>query len=124
LLLDRLPTIPGVQSVTGIRNPMMTGIASIGFVTKSGRQLRVDTADVGPQFFETMRVQLVRGRVFSPQDVGRSGVAPVVVTESYLKQFFPGEDVLGKPMGPPKVNVGLDSVQIVGVIRDTKFVGL
>jgi len=124
ILLDLLATIPGVQSVTGIRNPVMTGAASIGFVTMGGRQLRVDTADVGPQFFETMRVPLLRGRVFSPEDVGRSGVAPVVVTESYMKQFFPGEDVLGKPMGPPKVNVGLDGVQIVGVIRDTKFGGL
>jgi predicted permease len=124
LLLDRLATIPGVQSVTGIRNPVMTGAASIGFVTMGGRQLRVDTADVGPQFFETMRVPLLRGRVFSPEDVLGSNVAPVVVTESYMKQFFPGEDVLGKPMGPPKVNVGLDSIQIVGVIRDTKFAGL
>jgi hypothetical protein len=113
-----------IQSVTGIRNPVMTGAASVGFVARGGSQLPVNTADVGPKFFETMRVPLLRGRLFSPEDVARSDVAPVVVTESYMKQFFPGEDVLGKPMGPPKVNVGLDSVQIVGVIRDTKFGGL
>jgi len=36
ILLDLLATIPGVQSVTGIRNPVMTGAASIGFVTMVG----------------------------------------------------------------------------------------
>jgi putative ABC transport system permease protein len=65
-----------------------------------------------------MRVPLLRGRVFAPEDVTRSDAVPVVVSESYAKQFFPGEDV-PKRIGPPSLRL-----EAIGIVADTKFGGL
>jgi ABC-type antimicrobial peptide transport system permease subunit len=77
----------------------------------------VEAPDVGPLFFEAMSIPLVRGRTFSPEDDSRSSEV-VVVNEMFAKTFFPGEDAVGRRIGRQ------GRLEIVGLVKDTKFSGL
>ncbi len=84
-------------------------------------QVNVVTAD----FFKTVRVPLLHGRDFNVHD-DRNAPRVAIVTESFAKEFFPGEDPVGKritpngsadPGDPPKC-------EIVGVAGDLHLISL
>jgi putative ABC transport system permease protein len=80
---------------------------------------------VGFDFFKTMRVPLRRGRDFTVRD-DRNAPPVVIVSESFAKQFFAGEDPVGKRItvngsvdpGDPPVR------EIVGVVGDMHLISL
>jgi predicted permease len=118
-LLERnLTAIPGVQSVSGIRNSLMKGPTTLG---------NYAYFDVGPNFFETMRIPLVRGRLFTAEDQARlltlpNGVRPgvVVISESFANRLFFGSDAVGRLL-PEQGNA---APEIIGVVKDVKLEGL
>jgi predicted permease len=60
-----------------------------------GKENRVYSHHVGPQYFETMGIRLARGREFSAADrVDAPKV--VVISQTMAKRFWPGQDPLGK----------------------------
>jgi predicted permease len=68
--------------------------------------------------FRTMNVPLVRGRTFDAGD--RLGGAPVaIINETFARRFWPGADPIGH-----RIIVGDDTREIVGVVRDGKYVSL
>ena len=46
-----------------------------------------DAAEVGPDFFETMGIPVVRGRTFTATDFQRRGV--YVVNEAFARHYYP-----------------------------------
>jgi predicted permease len=115
LLLERVSTISGVKAVTGIRNPVMRHSLSRMRSTMPGLVLGRndfwDSAEVGPRFFETIGIPLLRGRTFTDADFARGGAA-FVVNEAWVKRFFPNSDPVDKGNG------------IVGVVGDVKIAGV
>jgi predicted permease len=85
-----------------------------------GQTLDADTIFVDPGYFNAMRIPLIQGRVFQPEDrLDRSG--EVIVNQDFVRQFLKGESVLDKHIKPSLVEVpGADTgLQIVGVVADT-----
>ncbi len=93
------------------------------------------TRSVGPDFFPTMGMRLLRGRGLLPTDrQDTPGVA--VVNESFARRHFAGEDPLGQRIhfpenryvpGSPGFQLGhlvVDDVQVVGVVEDAKYASL
>jgi predicted permease len=81
---------------------------------------------VSPGYFDTFRIPLFRGRLFTDQDDG--GAAPVVlISEIMAKQFWPQSDpvgeliTIGKFMGPEFEE---PSRQIIGVVGDVRDIAL
>jgi predicted permease len=80
------------------------------------------------QYFETMKIPIVRGRGFNSGDVG--GAAVAVINESMAKRFYPNTDPIGRrvrPGGPPLPPGQPDTLPwftIVGVAKDVKQGGL
>ena len=109
-LLERIRAIPGVQEVALYGNTLLPSYLS-------GEQpAEYSGGMVGLGFYEVMRIPLVRGRLFTPADVtGPETVA--VINEAFAKQYFPGEDPLGK-------HAGHGNFRIVGVVRDAKLFNL
>ena len=72
LLLERVAAVPGVESVTGVRNPILRHSLSKMAVRLPGVEFGQgemwDGADVGPAFFETMAIPVLRGRTFTAAD--------------------------------------------------------
>jgi putative ABC transport system permease protein len=65
-------------------------------------------------YFQALGIPLIRGRLFTDQEVSQT--APVVVVnETLARQFFAGQDPLGK-----RLQMYGMSWEIVGVVRDVK----
>jgi putative ABC transport system permease protein len=83
--------------------------------------LPIDT--VQPNYFQTMGVQLLKGRTFNAQDT-RENPRVTIVNETFAKRYFPNEDPIGKrfTFGSPGPNTRW--ITIVGVVRDAKRQGI
>jgi putative ABC transport system permease protein len=132
-LLPRLRALPGVRSAAAVMGLPLSGLDFIISFEVEGRppvppaqrpamQVRVAT----PEYFGTIGVPIRRGRGFTADD--RLGTQKVVViTEAAARQFFPGEDPIGKTIklgwghGPGKPRAG---GMVVGIIGDVKDSGL
>jgi macrolide transport system ATP-binding/permease protein len=117
----RFETIPGVRAATMTNTALVagqsdaTGISIPGIPADENSPLSSNAIVVGPSFFETLQIPILRGRAIGPQD---SPGAPgsVVVNEVFARRFFPDRDPLGQHF-----ELGTSEVQIVGVARDTRY---
>ena len=73
------------------------------------------SADSG--YFAAMGIPLLRGRTFGDNQKFDQ-VNEVIISESFAKEFFPGEDPLGKHL---HVNDGNKVRMIVGIVGDTRY---
>src|SRR5262249_29110854 len=74
---------------------------------------------VTPSYFETMGIPLRRGRLFDARDMAGAPVRPVLISESFAKRAFPGQDPIGQRVrfgGPPDRPWDM----IIGVVGDGK----
>lgn len=116
LLLERVAAVPGVESVTGVRNPIMRHSLSRMAIRVPGVEFGQgemwDGADVGPSFFETMAIPVLRGRAFTAADFAGDQRGVFVVNESWAKRYFPNDDPVARQIG------------IIGVVKDVKLDGV
>ena len=124
-----LPSVTGAAVVQGV--PMSAGgffgSGTIeGYVPPAGAEepiyrLRV----VSPGYFETMQIPIVAGREFEPRDeVGERGYnRTILVSESFARRYWPGQDPLGKRIGSL---IGAPEwwMTVVGVAGDVRYGGL
>jgi putative ABC transport system permease protein len=122
-----LASLPSIESVAqtgpaGISSPFATE----GQTERSARSNRFVSAEaVSPEYFNTMRTRLERGRWLTDRD--RAGADPVViVNEQLAQQAWPGDSPLGKRMriNAFKPTSGLAPVwwTVVGVLVDVRDV--
>jgi predicted permease len=111
-VLQRARAVGGVQDATLAHSAL--GPAGGGCASLSSLEAprRIDFNIVEPNYFETMRVPIVRGAGFTD--------APgVLVNETMARQWWAGEDPLGKMLwlgcNPAKRTVA----PVIGVARDT-----
>ena len=126
---DRLRSLPGVQGVTSNSvAPLTGGGASIRFVlegrpVETGHENECNIRDVGANYFSLMKIPLLSGRLFNDSADTETAPKHVIVNEAWAKQYFHGEDPLGKrirftysPTQPYR--------EIVGVVGNTAEAGL
>jgi predicted permease len=123
-LLDRLRVVPGVESVTLIENRLGSGwsdnnvYAIDGVVPKgSFAEVGMRSNDVGPDYFHTLGIPILRGRDLTDSD-SRTAPKVVVVNQTFVTRFFPKGDPLGHTAGGTKPESGHT---IVGVAADSKY---
>lgn len=124
-LFERLASIPGVQHVGGIHLiPLFGGNWNPSMVIEDrplpqGATAReVDWRLVTPDYFATLEIPLVGGRLFDDRDVfGAPSV--VLVNQSLASKYFPGEDPIGRRVRTFFEGRG-NWATIVGVVADTK----
>jgi len=76
---------------------------------------------VGPEYFETVGIRLLRGHGFTAQDKERAPEV-AVINESFARYYFGDEDPLGKRFSFNPNNPG--GLEIVGVAKDVKHTSL
>jgi putative ABC transport system permease protein len=78
---------------------------------------------IGPGFFKTLGIPLIKGRDFNNQDTeDRPLVA--IVSETMAKQFFLGEEPVGKRFRTGLVGPSGPWTEIVGIVQDSKYATL
>jgi predicted permease len=105
-LVEVVSQVPGVASVT-LGNPLFAE-----WTRGIPQPAEYSGGPIGLRYFETLGIPLVRGRLFTEDDARRA-VGVSVVNESYAREFYPGQDPLGKPGG-------YNHLEIVGVVADVK----
>jgi putative ABC transport system permease protein len=117
-LLDRIRQIPGVQGAEITTEvPMTHQINAIPFWVDSHRPASVAEAPrtlgfiTGPDFLQTMRIPLIRGRFISRQDTINSPLVAVIDSE-LARTYFPGKDPIGRTITFPQVG----DYRIIGVV--------
>ena len=118
-VLERVNQIPGVQSSSMASVIPLAGDRSAGRFQIQGRPTtkgaRTYLNNVGPRYFDTMAIRLLRGRDFRPSD--RAGSPPVaIVNEAFQRAYFPGGDAVGQHVG-----YGEPFSEIVGLVRDSAY---
>jgi predicted permease len=123
-LLQRAEALPGVASATVVSHvPFDYGIVfsdvTIDGVIPGVEDGRLTTAfnTVGPRFFETSGVRVIRGRRLDARDNERSRRVGVV-NETMARMLWPGQDALGK-----RFRLGRDGewIEVVGLAADGKY---
>jgi predicted permease len=122
-LLERVNTLPGVQSASVADMPLMGGAwidgISIEGYQADGKDMSVSAKNVEPKFFETMGIPLLKGRDFNAQD--RADAPKVaVINETLARDFFGNDNPLGRRIGIGEK----PEREIIGVIKDTKYIDL
>jgi predicted permease len=120
-LVERVSAVPGIQSATVARRlPLTAGgiafatVAIDGYAPAKDEDMRLNYETVGPQYFQTMRIPLVRGRDFNERDQeGAPGV--VIINETMARHYWPGGDALGR-----RLKLAKDWLEIVGIAKDVK----
>jgi macrolide transport system ATP-binding/permease protein len=120
-MIRRVSALPGVKSV-GLTSVLPVSCNCntdwIRFVGKpyNGEHNEVNLRDVSPDFFQTLHAKLLSGRVFTDQD-DTTGPKVVIINKTLARQYFPGEDPVGKKIGG--ITLAPDSLkEIVGVVDD------
>src|SRR5262249_36392427 len=73
---------------------------------------------VSANYFETLGIRLLRGRVFTAADTA-DAVPVAVINEALARRIWPGEDPLGK-----RLKRGGTLREVVGVVTDLKLNGV
>ncbi len=147
-MLARLETLPGARSATFSSGGLLSGdlmafgVTVPGYTPGPDENLSCNALAVGPRFFETMKMPLLAGRDFGPQDErpassgnnpGAKGFEPsqlvvdapplpAVINQAMARYFFGQQNPVGKRFitlrgaGQP--------FEIIGVVKDAKYMNL
>ena len=126
-LRERLTGIAGVESASLSLMPPISNedgnwtqsIAVDGGPMEQEPSRNVHFNAVSSGYFHTLGMGILRGRDFTNADTADSARV-VIVSESLVRRFFPDHDPLGR-----RISIGRSerrsNLQIVGVVRDTKY---
>jgi len=128
--LERARSIPGVQSASASNLTPISGsswnddIHPDGYTSKGRNDLLVWFNRVTDKYFQTLGTPLVAGRDFDSRDTPNSP-AVAIINETVARRFFGNASPIGQhywtedSMGKRK-----SVVEIVGVVRDARYVNL
>lgn len=147
---NELRRLPGVTHVSEVQTRLLSGGGNHGSINVPGRPYRrgvgANMNRVGEDFFATVGIPLLTGRLLTANDLPpadvqapvipagstqpglkqrneRSGAAPaaeaVVVDELFVKTFFPNEQPLGRRFGIGPNNSS--SFEVVGVVANSRY---
>ena len=118
-LQENVRRLPGVKSVA-VSNGLPLGVANNPIFIIVGRPLPEKGREPGGtrytvsnDYFQTMGIDLLKGRVFNAQDTPESPQV-VIIDEALAQQHFQNEDPIGQRLA--QSTSGTPSLEIVGVV--------
>ena len=121
-LIERLEALPGVKSVSLAHLAPFSGSSNALFFPEGSEQQGVAHFNaVSPNYFETLGITLLQGRVFSDQEA-QDQTPVAVINEALAERYWPGEQSIGKrfkggvPSGP--------TYQVIGVVKNVRSMRL
>jgi len=127
--MTQMRALPGVESVGAINTAPFTGLYSGTTVEIAGapalppeQELKTGVCVTDANYFQTMQIPLLRGRMYTQQETVEMRHV-VVVNETFVKKNLNGEDPLGKRL-IIYMKQQNDPTEIIGVVADHKHLGL
>jgi predicted permease len=130
LLHQRIETafaaVPAVESVTPASVPYVaSNFDGTDFLPEGEHydknKHQEEAYDVaGSSFFETLKLPIIAGRGFGPQDTATSARV-AVINQALAKSRFPGQNPLGKRFNTGEYGATTAWYQIVGICADVRY---
>ena len=76
---------------------------------------------ITPGYFQTMGIQLLRGRNFTEQDAEKNAAPVAIIDETMASEFWPNEDALGRRF---RFMISKEPIEVIGIARNSKAVTL
>jgi putative ABC transport system permease protein len=125
-VLDRARAAPGIRDVTvGMTSPLMSvplpsmnaWVAAREGFRSDGRHYWTSRMDVTPGYFGTLRIPLLRGRLFDAGD-RRNAPAVAIVSEDLARWMWPDADPIGQYLAhhTPDSSYPPQWLEVVGVV--------
>ena len=127
-LLPAIGALPGVSSASAISVPPLTGSGQVNTIAPAGSTLprseqpSANFRFVGPEFFRTMGIAVLRGRAFTDADRPPAHAMPALISDRTAQRLWPNQDPLGKRFG--RAIPGEEGFEVVGVVADAKLTSL
>jgi putative ABC transport system permease protein len=72
---------------------------------------------ITPGYFQTMGIQLLRGRNFTNQDAEKNAAPVAIIDETMAQEFWPNEDALGRRF---RFMINKEPIEVIGIARNSK----
>ena len=133
-LLQRLSEMPGVEAVAANNSPPFVPqrpwnrtefTAEHQSLDEQSRNPRANFQTVSSDYFRTVRIPLLRGRVFDERDK-LNALSVCLISESLAKRFWPAGNAIGQrlKLGKPEGGPNPDWLVIAGVVADVRHQSL
>jgi putative ABC transport system permease protein len=116
-LMDRIAVLPGVTSVSFALSTPLAGGSTVeligppeieGYAPHVGEKLPLDADWVGPEYFETVGIPIVR----QPDATLQERATLLWINEAFARRYWPGQNPIGKRIA---------SMNVDGVVRDSRI---
>ena len=128
-VLDRIEHLPGVISAgysTSV--PLAWKGGTSGFTPEGikspipGMAYDANHREVSADYLKTMNIPLRQGRYFDKRD-NDTAMRVVIINETMARQYWPGENALGRRLNIGDPNDG-EWMEIIGIVADVRQMGL
>lgn len=122
-LVGRVALRPGVEAVTVMDPVPLWFSQNTTYIEglngqRPGLRLRIGYSRVAPDYFDVLRIPLLRGRDFTGSDTSSSPLV-AIANETMARTFWPDGDAVGQ-----RIRKGKNAIEIVGIAKDAKYVHL
>ena len=129
-LITRVKTLPDVRSAA-VADPLpVSGNNNDSIIEIEGRPLdmsrlnlmSVDARSVSPEYFQTIEMRLVKGRLLAEADREGAQLA-AVINETFARNHWPGEEAVGRRfryLDAPPDKATSSFATVVGIVADAK----
>jgi predicted permease len=125
-MLEHLRVLPGVRSASVSNMTPISGsfwnenLEIEGYASKGREDTLVYFNEVSDRYFETLRTDLIAGRDFDSHDTPESPKV-AIVNQTAARKFFAGQNPIGKRFREEDGDKMGPWIEIVGVVRDSKY---
>jgi putative ABC transport system permease protein len=127
-LLPSVRALPSVTSASVISASPLSGSGQVNPVVPGGstrprsQHPSANFRFVGPEFFQTMGIAVLRGRAFTDAERPPTHMMPAMISDRTAQRLWPDQDALGKQFsrGIP----GEAGFEVVGIVADAKLTSL
>jgi putative ABC transport system permease protein len=125
-IMEKIAAIPGVEASGGV-NPLPLGgnIASLSLMVSGAAPLPLGNHPgagyvvVKPDYFQAMKIPVVRGRVFTRADTKDSPLV-VMINEAFVRKHFPDRNPIGQQVMIDRGGGKAPPCEVVGVVGDSR----
>jgi macrolide transport system ATP-binding/permease protein len=123
-LLERVERLPGVEAVSlatqiALGDGFGATMRGEGYPPKPGEDMSCDFNQIGPDYFDMMKIPLLEGREFGESDT--TNTPPVaIINQTAARRFWPGQSAIGRRVivGRPPYD---QARVVVGIVKDSKY---
>jgi predicted permease len=128
-LLDRTKHLPSVKAAAySALLPLSGDVVGInvlvpGYTPRSAAETHSFLDSVSPGYFEAMRIPVLAGRDFAPQDAAIQPPRVAIINRTMAQHYFAGSDPVGHVLMSAEGG-SRPPLRIIGVVADSVYFGL